>query len=132
MNCVHEMGQRDGGDRSVCRKGCQIWLKVFTFGGGICLHRIEPGRQIGRGTGDGTIHRVRMGGWWYGGCSSLGRRSADIGEVVHFASIIALLVVRLTVLLATVRAAITLMFTTTMPADVVLQFFVSAGLKLLI
>ena len=67
MNCVHEMGQRDGGDRSVCRKGCQIWLKVFTFGGGICLHRIEPGRKIGRGTGDGTIHRVRMGGWWYGG-----------------------------------------------------------------
>ena len=61
-----------------------------------------------------------MGGWWYGGCSSLGRRSADIGEVVHFAAIIALLVVSLTVVLAAVWAAITLVFATTMPADVLL------------
>ena len=106
--------------------------KVFTSGRGICLHRIEPGRKIGWGTGDGTIHGVRMGGWWYGDCSSLGRRSADIGKVVHFAAFIALLVVRLTVLLATVRTAITLVFTTTVPADVQLRFSVLAGLKLLI
>ena len=77
-------------------------------------------------------HRVRMSDWWYDDCSRLGRGSANNGEVVHFTAIIALLVVRLTVVLAAVRAAITLLFATTMPADVLLQFFISAGLELLI
>ena len=82
--------------------------------------------------GDGTIHRVRLGGRWYNDCSRLGRGFANIGKVVHLATFATLLVICLTVVLATLRAAVTLVFATAKPADVLFWFLLLTRVKLLI